>query len=864
MTSDLFERILPRLREPEGPDARGNVHAWCPFHPDGQGRPPHRRSLGVHPERGFHCLACGAKGSLRNLAARLGVPTAIDDERPTRRRWRTVATYDYKGENGDLLYQVVRREDQSGAKDFRQRRPDGRGGWIWRLGDARRVLYRLPDLVARPGEAVHLVEGEKDADRLAALGLLATTAPMGAGKWRPEYGESLRGRDIIILPDNDEPGRRHAREVLRSLRPLARSVRVVELPGLPPKGDVSDWLDARAAARDRDDGGRGDGDDGDDDGGRGADGDGDRRPALDGDDLSGTSAVRNAADDDDDRAALEALVARTAAVGSNPHLYNSHPPGGPAGGEEPSGEGNRSDGSVRDGGVTDGQSSGDGGSSTGEEESNTLITTAAIVSSSPSNADTEAATNGLAIIDRLEHASGTEELEAALRDLGVELEGEDDLRRAVVRAEAIRRLSASGVRRAASMVDAALRGASGDASASGGAAHDCVLFEEVEPWPEPVDGAQLLDVLAREARRHLVLPGGAAEALAIWILFTHVHDAFTISPRLAITSPEKRCGKTRTLELLQAAVHRPLSASNISCAAVYRSVERYRPTLLIDEADTFLRRGDELRGVLNSGHNRAAAFVMRIGGDDHEPRIFSTWSPVAIALIGRLPSTLDDRSIEIVMQRRLAGERVARRRSGDLRDRLADARRRCVRWAADAIDDLRRIDPREPPELDDRAADNWRPLLAVADRAGGPWPERARAAALILSARRTEADDGSLSLMLLADLRDLFHRRTADRLRTEEIIAELTSRDERPWPESRKDGKPLNARQLAALLRPYGVRSRQFRRNDPSRAPTQGYVRRDLEQVFLRYLPPSDPLQPLHEDGERSCDDIDPLQGARV
>jgi hypothetical protein len=159
---------------------------------------------------------------------------------------RVVATYDYHDEHGGLLFQVVRFQ----PKDFRQRRPDGKGGWVWSLNGVPRVLYRLPELAAAPKDRpVFVVEGEKDADALVALGLLATTAPLGANKWRPEYSEALRGRPVFILPDNDDPGRAHAAAVRDALRGVAESITIVELPGLPEKGDVSDWL---AAGGDKD------------------------------------------------------------------------------------------------------------------------------------------------------------------------------------------------------------------------------------------------------------------------------------------------------------------------------------------------------------------------------------------------------------------------------------------------------------------------------------------------------------------------------------------------------------------------------------------------------------------------------------
>jgi len=147
--------------------------------------------------------------------------------------------YDYRDEDGHLLFQVERRH----GKAFRQRRPDGRGGWVYNLDGVRRVLYRLPELLAAdPSETVYVVEGERDADNLARLGLVATTNPAGANKWRDDYSESLRGRDVVVFPDNDAPGQKHAEHVARALQGIASTVRVVLLPGLSHKGDVSDYL----------------------------------------------------------------------------------------------------------------------------------------------------------------------------------------------------------------------------------------------------------------------------------------------------------------------------------------------------------------------------------------------------------------------------------------------------------------------------------------------------------------------------------------------------------------------------------------------------------------------------------------------
>jgi hypothetical protein len=156
-------------------------------------------------------------------------------------RRRVVAHYDYQHANGTLLLQVVKYM----PKEFRLRRPDGNGGWIWDLEGVTSVLYRLPELLDAPAEAtIFIPEGEKDVERLVDQGLLATCSPMGAGKWhRLTDLEPLRSRQVVILADNDEPGRSHARQVAQSLQGIASSITILELPGLPEKGDVSDWLD---------------------------------------------------------------------------------------------------------------------------------------------------------------------------------------------------------------------------------------------------------------------------------------------------------------------------------------------------------------------------------------------------------------------------------------------------------------------------------------------------------------------------------------------------------------------------------------------------------------------------------------------
>jgi putative DNA primase/helicase len=441
-------------------------------------------------------------------------------------------------------------------------------------------------------------------------------------------------------------------------------------------------------------------------------------------------------------------------------------------------------------------------------------------------------------LDGLEARPAAEILQGRLRTLAAGLVGADPLVRELVRAEAIARLTALDVRAPARIVDAALTARPSDPGGTGPGRS--LLFADPDPWPETVDGAALLDALAHTYRRFVSLPEGGAEALALWVVFTYALEAFDVAPILALCSPLKRCGKTTTEEVTTALAQRPLAAANVTVAALYRTVEQFAPTLIVDEADTFLLTNLALRGIINSGHTRATAFVVRIAG--HEPRLFSTWGARMIALIGRLPATLEDRAIVLPMRRRAPGETVDRIRRDGLRRQCDPLRRRTGRWVAEHLPALRAADPAVPEELDDRQADNWRPLLAIADAAGGTWPALARTAARTLAGPVVEADTAA-PVRLLADLRDLFATTTADRLATAAIIRHLTALEDQPWADAQ--GRPMTPRQLAKLLEGFGIKAKQIRQGAETR---KGYRRADFTDVFCRYLP-RDPKHPKHRNG---------------
>ncbi len=352
-------------------------------------------------------------------------------------------------------------------------------------------------------------------------------------------------------------------------------------------------------------------------------------------------------------------------------------------------------------------------------------------------------------------------------------------------------------------------------------------------WPTPVDGAALLNEMMEMVDRHIVLPPGAAPTIALWALFTYCLDAVSISPMLAIESPVLRCGKTQLLRLIRRLVCRPVLASNLTAAVIFRVVERDQPTLLIDEGDTLLKDNEALRGILNSGHTRDAAYVYRnvAVGRDWEPVKFSTWCPKAIALIRELPHTLQDRSLVVRMRRRKQSESVQLLDLAHL-DRLRPTfdrlRKQCRRWVSDHLEQLRKAEPDAPEGLHDRARDNWSPLLAIADLAGGGWPVRCRKAARRLT---STIDDEDFGVELLRDIRAVIGNGAM--VRTKELLDRLRNLDDRPWRTWKGSG--LDAHQLARLLKPFGIHPAGTMRLGG--LTFKGYRAASFEDAFERYVP---------------------------
>ncbi len=363
---------------------------------------------------------------------------------------------------------------------------------------------------------------------------------------------------------------------------------------------------------------------------------------------------------------------------------------------------------------------------------------------------------------------------------------------------------------------------------------DDAMFPEIVPWPERVNGAALLTSIGEAIRTHVVADRPTVVAATVWSVHTYLLDSLTVSPIAHVSAPELRCGKTVLLSVLGLLAWRPLQAANISPAALFRAVEAWSPTLLIDEADSFLKDNEELRGVLNSGHTRQSAFVVRCDGDQNEPRKFSTWGAKAIAGIGAIAPTLADRSIPLVLRRKLPGERVAILRHTPPSE-WQTLRAKILRWTQDRAAEIGAARPDPLAGLGDRASDNWEGLLAIADAAGGHWPRLAREAAMRLCGH---PDNDGAGDELLGAIREVFAQKGTDRLPSAALVEALCADSEGPWATWNR-GKEITPRQIARKLAGYKIRPTTFRL--PNGSTPKGYTRESFADAWNRYLPPGPP-----------------------
>jgi hypothetical protein len=668
----------------------------------------------------WHCRGCAVGGDVIRLVEHLdgveftaAVATLTGEPAPkangkdhTRDARKIIAAeFPYQDESGGVVYVVERVEyqnldggfvlkDGKRKKTFRQRRPDPEhpGAWLWNMDGVVRLPYRLPELIASIAlhHVVFVVEGEGKVEALREIGVTATCCAGGAGKWQADFSERLRGADVVLIPDNDDAGWKHANEIGASLVGVAGRIRVLVLPGLPAKGDVVDWIKA-GGTRDQ----------------------------------------------------FDALVACA---------FDWQPPP-----------------------ETDQASDANKAKAEAEEQK---------------------------LIDEL----------ARLNKLGYEKRRKAEAKRMGIRSSALD--DAVEARRAR----------------RGEEEPPAPLFEHwvVEPWPEPVKTAELIAAIVARIKRHVVISDDQALTVGLWVLFAWSHHVAVHSPILLLTSAEANSGKTQAINVIQFMTPCALTTVGISEAVLFRTIDRWRPTFLVDEADTIMIDNEPLRAVINSGWTRGTS-VLRCVGDDFEPRSFSTFCPKVVGMKGRrIPDTTFSRSIVIEMKRKKANESITHFRNIDDAG-LQELRRRASRWAQDNAEKLEDVEPDLPAGFDNRLGDNWQMMLAIADHAGGEWPAKARRAAAQVS--KVGADTTSIGVQLLTDIRTAFEG--LERISSAELATVLGAVADGPWSEW-KSGKPITPAQLARALKPFGIAPEVMR--VPSGGTPRGYLRSQFEDAWERYL----------------------------
>src|SRR5262245_42658403 len=360
-------------------------------------------------------------------------------------------------------------------------------------------------------------------------------------------------------------------------------------------------------------------------------------------------------------------------------------------------------------------------------------------------------------------------------------------------------------------------------------------------------GAAELDQVYKFLGRFVAYPSEHAHvAHTLWIAHTHLMDALESTPRLAFLSPEPASGKTRALEASEPLVPRPVEAVNVSPAYLFRKVadDGGRPTILFDEIDTVFgpkaKENEELRGLLNAGHRRSGvAGRCVVAGKRVTTEEIPAYCAVALAGLGGLPDTILTRAVIIRMRRRAPDEQVEPWRCRIHAKQGEMIRGQLATWADGVLEKVTDKWPQMPEGVTDRDADVWEPLLAVADVAGGTWPQNARDAAMALVKEAKESNP-SLGVRLQRDMQTVLG--AADNLAPTTILEKLHQIDEAPWGDMR--GKPLNDAGLARRLRAYGIKPKVVRVGNHT---FRGYAKEDFHDAWKRYLPPLDakPVTPV-------------------
>ncbi len=358
------------------------------------------------------------------------------------------------------------------------------------------------------------------------------------------------------------------------------------------------------------------------------------------------------------------------------------------------------------------------------------------------------------------------------------------------------------------------------------------IIDDVEPYSEPVDGNRLAGEIYQLVKKYIVCDDAIAVTVTLWIFFTWAIDVCHIAPIAWINAPEKRCGKSTLLRFIKLLCKRALKVDNATPAAVFRCIEKYNPTLLVDEADTFMKRDENLRGIINAGYEKDGC-VLRTVGDDHVPTPFNVFGAKVISGIGKLPTTIVDRSISLTLRRAMKHEKVERLR--DLPKHETDViKAKLSRWTSDNLSDIATAKPQLPESIYNRGFDTWEILFQIAATLGNDWLERITVACLTITGN--EPAEPSLNEQLLTDIKAIFESRKTDRLATHDLLDSLTfdmgDGEAMRWANF-YNGKAMTARQLASRLKEFKISNKPLRVNGEVK---KGYDINDFKDAFNRYL----------------------------
>lgn len=355
------------------------------------------------------------------------------------------------------------------------------------------------------------------------------------------------------------------------------------------------------------------------------------------------------------------------------------------------------------------------------------------------------------------------------------------------------------------------------------------------PLDHEVDRGELMRDLIGAIKTYVVISDHAALAVALWAINTWCYEQFARCPLLLINAPERECGKTQLLKVVEMLVHKPIETANITLAALFRLINNYKPTLLIDEADTFMQGKNEMAGVVNKGYERGGV-VLRVESDGKElvECAYLVHGPKAMAgimLERHLQDATMSRGIQIPLKRKTKDDSVKRLRSADPMV-FSNLRSRIKKLVDSEKENLVKGWNEMPESLSDRQQDNWESLLAIAHCFGDDWYSKAQEAAVQNCVETTPPK--SSSNQLLEDIREVLSGYEGRYIPSVELLDKLTTDQDMDWC-SYNHGQPIKARQMAKFMSAYGIKTKTVRMK-PDYTP-KGYEVREFEDAFARYLP---------------------------